>query len=116
MNKLRSLFSIADLPTKLVLLVFTASLPAFGVTIYSAQEAQRNVVSSFDSQGGIGDHINSIRATLDVTLGRDLMLLVIFMLLGMIAAWCVGYMLDPQARKDPRAYLAPDRGGRPERA
>jgi PAS domain S-box-containing protein len=93
MNKLRSLFSIADLPTKLVLLVFTASLPAFGVIIFSAQEAQRNIEAAFDSQEGIGDHINSIRATLGVTLGRDLMLLVIFMLLGMIAAWCVGYML-----------------------
>lgn len=77
----------------MALLAFVASLPAFGVTIFSALEAQQNAGASFDAQAGLADHINAAKAGISATLGRDLMLLVIFMLLGMIGAWCVGYLL-----------------------
>jgi PAS domain S-box-containing protein len=96
MKKFRALFAFAELPTKLVLLVFVSALPAFGVSIYSALEKQKNLnlaQSTVDHQSGVDAIVAATRAGITTTLQRDLMLLAIFTLLAMIAAWVLGYVL-----------------------
>jgi PAS domain S-box-containing protein len=96
MKKFRALFAFAELPTKLVLLVFVSALPAFGVSIYSALEKQRNLdvaQATVDRQSGVEAIVAATRAAIITTLERDLLLLAISTLLAMISAWVVGYVL-----------------------